>query len=81
MLMVSTFYKELNAQIKNVEQKAVDLAPQMISELLKSITIRQIARRCKRSTGYINRILNKTTLCDMGTFEAIEIMYYETTDS
>ena len=74
-LTVTDVWRMLTEQVSVVESKAAELAPEFITSLMKTMSLRQIARRCKRSPTYISQVLNRKAKCSMETFEKIEALY------
>lgn len=74
-LTITEVWKLLREQSAAVEVKAAELAPEFITSLMKTMSLRQIARRCKRSPTYISQVLNRKAKCSMETFEKIEALY------
>lgn len=76
-LTVTDVWRMLTAQVEAVESKAAEIAPGMIASLMTTMSLRQIARRCKRSPTYISHVLNGKSKCSMMTFEKLEQIYNE----
>ena len=60
---------------ESLERKCQELAPEWIKSLMETMSLRQIARRCKRSPTYISMVLNGHSRCSMLTFKKLEELY------
>ena len=69
------FWEQASKLAKSFENEAGKLAPAMIEKLMQNMSLRQIARRVKRSPTYISHVMNRKANCSMLTFRVLEQLY------
>ncbi len=76
VIQVYDLWEQLTKLVASIESKVADkMAPAMIEKLMQKMSLRQIARRTKRSPTYISHVLNRKAKCSMLTFMVIEQLY------
>ena len=72
---VYDLYREHKNKADAIQRKAGDYAAMFIGDLMQKMSLRQIARRVKRSPTYISQVLNRRSICSMETFKALDELY------
>jgi len=68
-------WEQLQSQAEALEKECQKHAPECIQSLMQRMSLRQIARRCKRSPTYISMVLNGRSTCSMLTYKKLEELY------
>jgi len=72
---VFDIWEQMQSTAEALEKKCQEHAPDYIKSLMETMSLRQIARRCKRSPTYISMVLNGKSTCSMLTFKKLEEFY------